>query len=352
MSLLLTACSAEPKGSQLTAVDEAMPGGDGGADGTNVSGGQNTPNTGGNSAGASGSGSSNAPGDVCEELVVRATPNEPDMLIVLDRSESMEKDSTSGFPVQTMRWAPAVSAVKQITSELEDVVRFGLMVFPNEASRCSSGLLEVPMQLQAAAPIAMKLDGHKPGGATPLAITLRGAENELLSLGNEPDAVIRDQFVLLITDGAPNCSVTLSSQNAADDADAYKAVDSLLSKGIQTYVVGFDTGGLAVLDEMARRGGTGDTMHRQVSDGASLVAELEEIAKRAVSCTYTLEEPVSDPAYVRVQVDGKSYPLGDQGWKLLDPTTVELEPAACDVLQSGGEHVVAITVECEPVVVI
>jgi len=345
---LLAGCAGNQQAETLVD-DNASAAGEKNAD---AGGGTQKPSNGGEPVGAqSGGDGGSGPANVCEARDIAATANPPDMLIILDRSASMEVDTVNLVTVQTMRWMPAVAAVKEVTAALEDTIRFGLMVFPNEASGCSSGLLEVPMDLNTAGSIATKLDGHKPGGATPLSITLRGAQNELLSSRNVVDALPRDQYILLITDGAPNCSASLSSSQALDDQDAYKAVDGLRTNGVKTYVIGFDTGGLTVLDELARRGGTGETTHRKVSDGSTLVAELENISARVVSCSYELAKAPGDPTYVRVAIDGKSYPLGDAGWKLEGDTTVQLQPAACDVLQDGKSHAIKITVECDPVVV-
>lgn len=346
-STLLFGCAADEE-TLITASDNNARGdevdasaGEPGSGGTNTGGSTAAP-TGGDTG-------ATTAGELCEKVSIGAFPREPDILIVLDRSESMDREGTTGFPVKTMRWEPAVSAVKQVTQALESDVRFGLMVFPNEASGCSAGLLEVPMELGTATAIAGKLQGRIPGGATPITATLRGAKNELVMSRSLPDAVSRDQYVLLITDGAPNCK---DGGQDEDSAAAYKAVDDLLKKNIKTYVIGYDSGKLDVLSELAKRGGTGDTKHRQVTDAVTLVAELEEISRNVVPCTYGLEKPVTDPRFVRVQVDGKSYPLGVDGWQLKDAKSIELQPAVCSVLQDGETHKIEIGVECEPVNII
>ncbi len=298
--------------------------------------------------GGEATGSSNP--ELCEKVSIGAFPREPDIMIVLDRSESMDHENTGLVPVKTMRWEPAVAAVKQVTTALQADVRFGLMVFPNEASGCAAGLLEVPMQLGAATAIAAKLDARVPGGATPISPTLVGARNELIMSRTLPDAVARDQYVLLITDGAPNCKG--GNGQSDDSAASYKAVDDLLKKNIKTYVIGYDSGNLDVLSELAKRGGTGDTKHRNVTDAVTLVTELEKISRNVVPCTYGLEKPVMDARFVRVQVDGKSYPLGADGWQLKDSKSIELQPGVCSVLQDGKTHKIEIGVECDPVIVI
>ena len=289
--------------------------------------------------------------EVCERIELIPDPVEPDVLIVLDRSESMRVDNSGFVPVQTMRWEPAVQAVKDVTAALETSVRFGLMVFPDQAGRCAAGEMSLPLALDNALPIAAELDTHEPGGATPLAVTLDRAREELIADRSVPDQPPRDKYVLLVTDGEPTCHVDNSPPFDNDEEASYAAVTALAEERIKTYVVGYDTAGSAALDEMAVRGDTGDTAHRSVSDGPSLVEELQRIAGTLVSCTFELDQAPGDPDYVRVEVDGVTYALDDD-WRLLDDTQVELGDAPCQLLRDGERHVLEITVECEPVVVI
>ncbi len=286
--------------------------------------------------------------EICEKLGLTATPVAPDLLIVLDRSESMEKENGFFGSTKTMRWEPAVEAVAQLTSALASRIRFGLAVFPNESHRCAAAELDVPLALDNAATIAANLSTRAPGGATPLAATLERALSFLIADRGVPDAPIRSKFVLLITDGEPNCSATLRDSNATDDQDSYAAIDRLREEDILTYVVGYDTGGVDVLDELARRGGTGDTMHRAVSDGPGLQAALQEISKSTVSCELVLDNPIAQPTYVRVEIDDQTYPI-DESWVLRDERTVELIGEACAKMRDGQRHKVEVTVECEPI---
>jgi hypothetical protein len=296
--------------------------------------------------------------EICENVIVEAQPKLPKILIVLDRSQSMVRESTGplGTPVQTHRWEKAVPALKRVTAELEDVIQFGLMYFPGTPPKpygkdfCESGHINVELGLNSAGAIATTLDATEPKGATPLAKTLDAAREALTKDRDIPDTVPRDGYVLLITDGQPVC---LNDSNInADPENSYAAMDRLREADIKTYVIGFDTGGIDVLDNLASRGGTGETKHRLVTDEEQLVKDLEEISRSLVSCKYALDKAPADPNYVRVQIDGKSYPFSDQGWQLVDEKTIELRGPACMLLQDSKDHVVEITVECKPVIVV
>ncbi len=290
--------------------------------------------------------------ELCESLALQAKPLTPDMLIVLDRSLSMTGSGRSGLP----RWPASVSGVKSVTEQLDATIRFGLMVFPgNTKDFCAPGEMQVELELGRAPAIAQALDTTTPSGGTPTADSLRLAHEVLIRDRNIPDADQHSKFVLLVTDGAPTCKVDAANgiTSGPDEQNTFAAVSELAADEIKTYVVGYDTRGSqheASLNEMARRGNTGDTAHRAVEDEASLVAELGRIAASAVSCSYVLNSAPSDPRFVRVAIDGQSYAY-EKAWQLSDETTISLLGPACDVLRDGKTHVLEITVECEPVMI-
>jgi len=167
-----------------------------------------------------------------------------------------------------------------------------------------------------------------------------------------------ERVVILVTDGAPNCldgdggdgSTTEDQTRVTNDIDALHDDDNII-----VYVVGYDlsAGLTAVMNTWASEGGTGT--HYPADDTASLLAQMSTIAADLVPCDYTLEEAVTDPSYVRVQIDGvsKAYDNAPDGWSLgADKRTITLKGAACDTLRDGEIHELAITVECEEVIVI
>ena len=67
------------------------------------------------------------------------------------------------------------------------------------------------------------------------------------------------------------------------------------------------------------------------------------------SCVLTVDG-ASDPEKAcdgEVRVDGEVIPCDDpDGWKLNSPTEIELQGAACDLIQDG-EHTVEATFPCD-----
>jgi hypothetical protein len=327
----------------------------------------------------SGAGGAAAISGNCDEFYLDAEPGVPNFLIVLDKSGSMGGEGTASCGMaQTMvdcmdpanffqpacivgaiggvaggvdRWTPSVSALKAITAMLEGQMRFGLMTYPGGTDNCGVGELKVSPAYNTAAAIAAAVDGTCPGGATPTAVSLREAETVFDSLVFGPDEKQGVPYVLLVTDGEPNCAGGgQGGFGEADEQGSYEAVTALADAGIRTYVIGYDTKNDAtlagVLDEMARRGNTGDAAHRPVEDEASLVAAFTQIAATAVSCSYKLEMEPADPSFVRVKVDGAQKNYNEpNGWSL-NGDTIVLQGDACSQIQDGGTHSLDVQVTC------
>lgn len=297
---------------------------------------------------------------ICEEQIVTPQRITPDMLIVLDRSGSM-KDEEDGVD----RWTPSVSGLNSVTDTLDDVIRFGLMTFPGASQggngggdNCAPGSLDAPIALNNGPTIAGLLGAMEPEGRTPTSATLEAALGVLGVNSSDPDAFAPPKFVLLVTDGAPNCTGGgRGDDDRAVDASV-AAIEALAAAGIPTYVLGYDTqadGELsAALDRMAQAGNTGDQAHRPIDDEASLVQEFQEIIASAVTCDFKLDQAAEDPSYVRVDLDGQQLAHGEaDGWQLSeDKQKVSLQGSACSTLRSSGDHKLSVVVQCTVVTIL
>jgi len=297
------------------------------------------------------------PGEACEKFSVPARANAPDILIVLDRSGSM---------TQGGRWNPSVNAIKSFTSTLDSAVAFGLMLYPEPApgiagiglgldanGLCGPGKVNIPFKTGNAAAIAAKLNESPPGrnSATPTAASIQAARDVVVTpvCGDCPK---KEKFVVLVTDGQPNCTNGTDS-SSSDVPNTIAAIEAIADEGVKTYVVGYGTKtdrALAqTMDQFAKAGGTGQ--HFAVENEATFLEELTKIAGEVISCEYELTKEVDDPKYVRVAIDGESYAYGTD-WTLEDKKRVILQGAACDTLRDARTHNIEITVECLPVQVL
>jgi hypothetical protein len=333
----------------------------------------------------------------CERLLVASTRAAPDILIVLDRSRSMDT------PVdQANRWAGSVAAINQVVAELEADVHFGLMTFPgggqgghqtqacapiadvgqcrmcssvgyakqtcllglclgpdctgvdpvagdacvasvpDDGDACAAAGLDVPVDLFAAQAIASALSGMFPAGVTPTAQSLDRARAVLSERGDTFAGEFKAaKYVMLVTDGDPNCVTTKGGGGAIDVPAQQATIDKvarLAAAGVLTYVIGFQTEGTSfapVLDGAALAGATGDVKHRSVNSGAELLEEFRAIAGSTVSCSFVLAQDV-DEARVEVRIDGELSTYGDD-WSLRDDKRpIDLVGQACDALQTGA----------------
>jgi von Willebrand factor type A domain len=294
---------------------------------------------------------------LCESFSVRGgRVVVPDVLIVLDRSSSMKRGDVN-------RWDPSVSGLKAMTAALANGVRFGLMVFPgtsggnDSASRCVPGSLEVPIALNNAAALASRLDTLGLAQSTPTAPTLEVAHIVLKTRRAERGSTLGPAYVILVTDGSPNCAVEGDVSFDAGGSPAaveqtLRAIEAMSQDGIKTFVLGYDTERdpvlKPILDSLALVGATGDTAHRGVDNEMGLTAAFRDITGIAVGCAFNLSTaPRAD--HVSVSLAGAPLQGGDaNGWSIgPDGRTLSIQGKACELLTLGDNApVLEVGVRC------
>jgi hypothetical protein len=245
------------------------------------------------------------------------------------------------------RWAPSTAAVKELTSKYQSLVSFGLEIFP-AGFTCEPGILDVPMAVNNAAKIASAIGSAVPIGITPTAQSLR---NALMFVGDRHpagDVTATPAFVVLVTDGEPNCP---DADTPDPTNNAIEACKALFDASVPVYVIGYEIAatGEGTMNAMAQAGGT--EKYFPVENQADLEAAFDKITKDVVRCEFELSAEPADPSYVRVTIDGKTIVLDtDDGWKI-DGRKITLGGGACNTLKDGADHLLNANVECEPVIV-
>lgn len=265
----------------------------------------------------------------------------PDMLIVLDRSLSMSLNH---------RWEPSRQAVKSITRDFGGLLRFGMSVFPGAGSDCSQGRLDVPLAIDNGASVADVIDQTETSGLTPTGPALSQALRILGDRSPRPDESPRPAYVLLVTDGEPNCQALPIFADTAQQDAARSAVRALREQNIATYVVGYqiDANSQSLMNELAQLGGT--SRYRAVESGDQIVSTFRDITKDVVKCTFDLSEAPEDPLRLRVELDGLAIAIGaGDGWTI-QGKSVTLQGAACAKLKDGRGHTLSAQLECSEVV--
>ena len=325
-----------------------------GSGGTNGSFGAGGPN------GSFGPGPDGAP--FCGTLYSGVTaPVRPDILLLLDRSSSMNDDSnetscTGGCGAKS-KWALLSAAIGRMVTN-HPLVNWGLAPFGSDDACGVNAGVEVDVAPDAAPSIALALAATTPGGAAPTAAAILAASGYLRSL---PDS--NPRYILLASDGRSGCA-TGGGGAAAADVEAENAVASAFQARIPTFVVGmvpaWDTTATGTLNLMADNGGqpslgttntffTTDTIDAQLSLISSRAAAVDPCVIRlpyllAPGTSLEVSTPTADGQSVAIPED----PL--EGWSFTstDDSAIRISGSACPDLQSGADTQIAITYVCGP----
>ena len=367
----------------------------------------------GTTAGGSGGGGGVSPPcssvtglDDCEPDFGVAQWRRANLLLVVDKSGSMQS-TPEGYG--TNKWHAMTNALSAVLSDVRGTLNLGLEFFPATGTDvpippdCASADLCCAMPSRSrmdvdigpgettVPEILALLSAVDPAGGTPTAIALAHAA-EYFDWG--PGSSLEgDRYVLLATDGGPNCNpdvsctveeCTLNIEDSAgcppdgfsccdnnataclDHDETLTQIQNLADLGVQTIVVGIP--GTEVygsrLDAYAEAGGfqrpDGETGYYAVasSGGAEALADtLREVTTSLVDlCEILVSEPFPNPNQVNVAVDCVLVPCGepaDSGshWYFddpEDPSLIILDGPICDTIRRGDATRIDLLFGCPP----
>lgn len=289
----------------------------------------------------------------------------PDVLIVLDRSGSMNQ-GTDGMNcaadmsncVGGNKWAQMTTAVNGFLPTAETSVNWGLMFFGSVSgggsNSCNVGTnADVAPAPMNAAPITAAIGRTMPATATPTTAAITNASAYLRKLTDT-----NPKFILLATDGIPTCGkamcapgvVTSGSQMQCDDANAIASVAQAFKDGIPTFVIGIATAGMdATLNSMAMEGGYprmgADKAYYPVASAAELTDALNAIKNEVGTCFFGIS--AIDPKMMKISgVNADGTPLNAGDFTIVGTTGVKLEGQACQDYTDGKIKKVEVQVDC------
>lgn len=338
------------------------------------------------------------PSGPCGAQTLPVVVNRPNLSFVIDHSASMG-EALLGSSLS--KYENARVALSHVLRNIGHRVNYGAAVFPglHGVTGCEAG--DELMKVAPGDPASFAREG-KTGprlrdllsrlaiadvdGGTPAAPTLAKMRDILTELSG-------DTFVVLITDGAPNCnqelfcnasacipnieglqaggfdctgSVNCCAPSTQDpqanlgcvDAQAsVDAVQALGDAGIRTFVVGMPGSEPyeQLLNEMAEIGGTarsGSSKYFPVADTDALEEALTAItASIAISCDIPLDYEPPDRDLVNVYFDDALVEYDPEaGWEWSDDGHVVIRGDACRRLSSGDVLEVQILAGCKTVV--
>jgi hypothetical protein len=273
----------------------------------------------------------------CGTAAFRPTRTAGEMVLVLDRSNSMRDTTPTGT-----KWTDLTQSIDNVLARRSDVA-WGLALFPaSDARACLTSQLSITPAVGAATAISFAIRGATPtGSGTPTREALLQAGRELLTSGRPTR-----KYLLLATDGEPNCTPGAADQKAPDVSGTAAAIRSLAEQGASTFVLGVaeDSASAASLAAMAQAGGharQGMTAYYTASDANELEGSLDEVARQVALCTFDLSPPPPAGAMVTLSIGGRAFPRNvshvGEGWDVTSAgRAIELYGVACDAVQAGG----------------
>ena len=301
------------------------------------------------------------PDSNCAAVNQGATALPPDILILLDRSGSMQWNADASCMNNCgaeSRWNQVTTALAQVVPMTDTMVNWGLKFF-GSASGCGvNATPEVPVGPGNGQMIMTRIGTTNTGSATPTRLGVNAGAAYMATVTDT-----NPKYLLLATDGEPTCNpdlpATMMNMNMSDAVGAQQAVTDAFNLGFKTFVVGVgDTMGAMTLDQMAINGGmpqTGAaTSFYQVTDTASLVTALQTILGRVGSCQFEIgaaPNSMTSVDFIDVFGDGMPIPRDTthtDGWDYSNAshTAIEVYGPRCDAVRSGTTMNVTVTFRC------
>lgn len=341
----------------------------------------------GNGAGGDGAGGASA----CIDVDVDFTPQIPTVLLLIDRSGSMNAGGKFGDAVKAAvddgtyalgdcpehndwRWNVVRDVLmnpdKGIVKPLEHDVRFGLSLYSSNNGQVKAGkrdeiddtkmcpvLLEVPIALDNHQPMLDQFKCDDIADDTPTGESLVAAAATLKAF-DEPGPKV----IVLATDGEPdNCECPDTGNTVPAkcnepgvpeqiQAEVVAIAKEIRASDITVHVINVSTPSEASLQqhlaEVAEAGG--GNVYPGFSPGA-LSTAFDDIINGVRSCVIDLSGEIAKGKESTgvITLDGETLELnGDDGWQVNSPSQIELLGAACDTIKSG-DHDLSIKFPCE-----
>ena len=365
MSTLSSSCT--PKAGELSSLGGT--GGKGGAIGAGGIGGAGGAGTGGTMvvvtldlnmggapAPATGTGGSTSPpsstAPTCGTTTADTKPMQADMLIVLDRTNSMTQSLSSNIncdasdPTCISRMTAVVAGVGDVVTN-NPGIHWGLELYttPGGGQCVVSPTPQVAISADSSAAIKTVLATVTNEQSTPTALALTVATNYLKTVNDG-----NSKAILLATDGEPNCgSGSGGGTSGSDLAGATAAAKAAYDAGFSVYVIGIGPS-VSNLNALAQAGGT--SSYYPATSTTELNTALSSIAKVvSATCTFKASTAPPDSGLVYVYVDKRFVAKDeDNGWTFdtSDSTysTITLTGTYCDDMLAGTTSQVQIVFGC------
>jgi hypothetical protein len=301
--------------------------------------------------------------DVCVERRLPIERFSAEVILVIDRSGSMIERTPSGMT----RWRALVTALERALPVVDRELWLGLVQFPGmltTENQCGAVPgVELSPRVGNTANVLAALGRTMPVGGTPTFDALRGAATYYRN--TPPLGRLRGRYLVLATDGGPNCNPALSPMTCActsprgcagmrgnlaclDDDRTVEQLERLARDGVRTFVIGVPGAEAQLprtLQRMAIAGGAartvpGEASYYRAEDVREFTTAFRTITTTLARCRY-VTNPVSDASRLRVRVGATDVPhdtTRTNGWAWSSEPAGELalHGAACEAAQQAG----------------
>jgi von Willebrand factor type A domain len=298
---------------------------------------------------------------VCANQSFNLQRKPAEILLVLDRSASMN-DPPDGAPSGTgSKWSLVVPGVDQVVMATSVSVSWGLKVFPEgTGAECVAGsvtsMIPVPIAPMNATAVVNGVMATMPqGNGTPTGDAINAAVTYLKTLTDT-----NPKFILLATDGEPSCNGT-SKDTTGARTQAVTSITAAVAAGFKTAVVGVATtkaSDTQTLNDMAVAGGMARadpnplaTKFYLASTENELVTSLETITGQVASCVFDLTSVPPDPTNIAVHVNNTKAPQDTthmNGWDYTgtDDKQIQIYGSWCDQITAANANTVNFVFGC------
>ena len=276
---------------------------------------------------------------------IAASKQSPNIMMAVDESGSM-KDQIAGS--NQSKWTALDGAVNSLLGTYSGSAQWGLSIFPHSpANSCSAGQLDVPVGPNTTTSILNimnALNDTNIGGNTPTDQTLQAMLGSAAGLAD----ATHSNYVLLMTDGEPNCGGNVQSV-AATIAQLYAETPS-----VRTFVVGIgdgtssNPGALNSWADAGHTARTGATHYYQVNTVNDLQAAFADILNGVASCTYQLSMKPADATLIVAYIGGVAVPQDPTNGTTYDPGSNSLifHGTSCDQIKAGASSSLDVVYGC------
>lgn len=329
---------------------------------------------------------------MCRPEIVNLTRRGAQVVFTVDRSNSMD-DTIDGRerPPATdpSRWDLVGRTLGEVLTVADPLLEIGakfypgvrVVMTPEDACAVDPGIDIAPARGRIDDLLSI-FRTTVPGGGTPTAVAL-GEVERFFSTRPAPGV---PRFIVLATDGGPNCNPdtgvpptvclctgsradgdcadpTFGPYNCIDDRRTLDIIERLSGElSVPVYVIGIDDPTRPdlgdVLDDMARRGGRprdalpGERLFYSVARVDDLREALTTITNSISRCIFEVDPVPTLDAIVEITVDGVRIAQDgtrSEGWDFTAPdrSEISLFGGACERVTETGGMVVA-TILCPP----